>query len=395
MVETEYERHVARLEKAIADKKIEDALLESKNVVASSKALLEFAEKEIENTGDETYKAEMQKVILEIKEHIPQFVKRISNLATQWNATQSWPEDESFSLDASIADITRAIAAFNNVVRNQHGVKDHIIPVVEAYEEPIAPVSESWKEEVQEVVAPVVQEPVALQVLIQEEETDDVVYIDEDAPALLSEAEALDTPLRAVAQELRVEAAKWDNQNPIISSVENIGSCFERLSLFHNELKLRPTPEAKKGFIMAARDIVTHSNELVTPAKVVADGCTDNRMVRNLTGTLDRLSTLAQQLKIVAAVKASSPGDRDQDAQLIHCGQNLMQAIKGCMRECDAVSIKQHSVAIKFVKINPDMAAPLVPQGFKKTKRVYRPVSMLPTGRSPSVRKSLLGALAK
>jgi hypothetical protein len=55
------------LEKAVREKNIANALLESKNVAASGIAFLAFAEKEVENTTDAAYKADLEKVIREIK----------------------------------------------------------------------------------------------------------------------------------------------------------------------------------------------------------------------------------------------------------------------------------------------------------------------------------------
>ena len=42
----------------------------------------------------------------------------------------------------------------------------------------------------------------------------------------------------------------------------------------------------------------------------------------------------------MAAVKASAPGDRDQDAQLVGCAMNLMRSVKGCLRDCESASLR-------------------------------------------------------
>jgi hypothetical protein len=363
----------------------------------------------MENTTDEEYKADLHKMIVEIKEcmktkitqlDIPQLVEKISVMAAKWNAVQVWPQDESNQFLQSVVDTSRSIEAFNSVVRNQHGFVEHIVPSVAEYVAPVVvePVSEDWKEEIEEPAEELVEEPAekpVVEVLVVEElvetpvipsvviASQEPVCMEEEAPQLLSEADALSSPLQAVAQELRVEASKWDNKNPIIEQVEKIGGCFERLSRFHNELKLRPTPEAKKGFITAARDIVSHTNELVKPAKTVSDGCTDIRLQRNLVGTLDRLSTLAQQLKIVAAVKAAAPKDTDQDAQLIMCAQNLQVSIKGSVKECDSISLKQKSVALSPLKFQRKSVSSAPSSPFAKKK-----ISRAPSKASPSYRSS-------
>lgn len=81
-----------------------------------------------------------------------------------------------------------------------------------------------------------------------------------------------------------------------------------------------------------------HTLALTAPAREIANACTDKRLKYQLLATLDRIDTLAQQLKILAAVKAASPKDTDKDFQLILCATNLMLSIKSCLKDCDTIT---------------------------------------------------------
>ena len=81
------------------------------------------------------------------------------------------------------------------------------------------------------------------------------------------------------------------------------------------------------------------------------------------------MNTLSQQLKIVAAVKASSPLDEDTDQQLLQCARNLMEAVKRCLADSESASLKllttTATVATAAVKFRRLMYKPLKP-GSKK-----------------------------
>lgn len=166
-------------------------------------------------------------------------------------------------------------------------------------------------------------------------------YVEEDAPQLLTAEEAAENPLLAVAQELLVETSSWSSEgNPIVAAAMGLSNQMEKLSKYHIELRFSSAAETKKGFINAAKDIVMHASNIDIPAKQLAEQCTDLRLKRQLLQSIDRIGTIAQQLKIVAAVKAASPKDTDRDQQLIQCAQNLMQAVRTVLRYCEVASIR-------------------------------------------------------
>lgn len=112
------------------------------------------------------------------------------------------------------------------------------------------------------------------------------------------------------------------------------------LSTFHGQLRISADPATKKAFISAAQQITAQATGVAKSAHPLVKECTDKRLKAQLLGALDKIQTLGQQLKIVAAVKASAPTDRDQDAQLVACATNLMNAVKGCLRDCESASLR-------------------------------------------------------
>ena len=147
---------------------------------------------------------------------------------------------------------------------------------------------------------------------------DGSIIVNAPQPLLLSSEEAAASPIKAAAQELLVASSHFSAaQNPIITAITHMSSSLSSLSTHHNELRLSSHPQTKKAFIAAAGQIGVEAANVAKAAGVVVGVCPDKRLRATLLGTLDRVQTLGQQLRIVAAVKASAPGDRDQDRLLI------------------------------------------------------------------------------
>jgi vinculin len=222
-----------------------------------------------------------------------------------------------------------------SVIQERHGsVLTDLLPVPTP---PRPSVQEQSKEE--EAKVPEVESP-TLDLL----DSEDVVIVEQEAPQLLSVEEAKENPIKALAQELKVQVATWTTDgNPIVFHASEISRYMGILSLFSLNLRDSPTPEAKKGFINAAKDILLQTNAFAEPARKLAEKCSDKRLRKQLGLTLEKISTLAQQLKIVAAVKASSPRDTDPDQQLIACAQNLMVAVKTALKECESAALRYNA----------------------------------------------------
>jgi hypothetical protein len=132
---------------------------------------------------------------------------------------------------------------------------------------------------------------------------------------------------------------------------------FIELSHYHKEMSIDHDPQHKKSFIQSAQGVVKETNVYIKAIQPLLDECTDQRLKAQLSGTVNRIGTLAQQLKIVAAVKASNPRDTDKGVQLITATQNLVASIKNGLRDCIACSIRSqkgsstHKSAVQFKKI--------------------------------------------
>lgn len=173
-------------------------------------------------------------------------------------------------------------------------------------------------------------------------------------PVLFTAEEAEASPIAAAAREIVVEASKWSRKgNKIVEKVSFVAESMTSLSEFHNALKNKPTAENKAGFITASLGILGEVNALQALSKDLVEKCTDMRLRKQLSDTMDQITTTAQQLKIVAAVKASSPKDTDKDQQLITCAQNLVKVVKACMRECESSSLRQGSVSVSVDTMPP------------------------------------------
>lgn len=209
--ENAYDRQVALLEEAIKQRDIEGALTASKNVAAAGSAFINIAEKEIENTSDEKYKAELIRKVNEVKacmskfdfSDIPTIESKIGIFANKWNAGQTWPDFESFDLLETIGNLTNGLQELGKLMLRQHGSNDYSIPEVAPYVPPVVEITPTWKEEVDVPVEPApeasqepVPEPDPVPLNNQMSTSHEIVFTEEEAPKLLTEAEAIAAPLK-------------------------------------------------------------------------------------------------------------------------------------------------------------------------------------------------------
>ncbi|KAJ3355790.1 hypothetical protein GGF32_001806 [Allomyces javanicus] len=169
---------------------------------------------------------------------------------------------------------------------------------------------------------------------------EDVVVVEEDAPELLSPEEAQANPLKAAAQELVVETSKWSRAaNPVVHTAADISSRLRELA----EQYQLDSPAAKLTLLGSTREVVQLCQMLDTHVRQIVDQCTDKRLRTALARSADLIPTLAQQLKILASVKASSPAnDLDAERGLVVCAQNLMTAVRDVLRHAEAAALRVH-----------------------------------------------------
>ena len=176
---------------------------------------------------------------------------------------------------------------------------------------------------------------------------------------LLSEAEAALYPIKAVGTELKAEVAQWaKDENPIVSAIEIVSLKLIEMSHYHSELEKVSLASLREGqsllksqLIGTAQSILSETQKIINHAKPLAHQCTDKILSKQLASILTRIETLSQQLKIVAAVKASSPTDRDKGAQLINGAHNLVQSLKSCLKNCESACLRIPNGSLKFRKI--------------------------------------------
>jgi hypothetical protein len=187
----------------------------------------------------------------------------------------------------------------------------------------------------------------------------ELVISNGEAPQPLTQEEAEEDPVKAGGQLLKIEASNWDaEENPIVEVVLKMSESFFHLSQSHAELKHssnQMAAEAKKKLIQTAQDIVVQASAFVKHAQLVIEGCTSPRLRSQLETTLNRIQALSQQLKVIVAVKASAPKDKDGAAQLVTSALNLTNSIKTGLRDCVSCSLRNvrrdHEKGMRFRKV--------------------------------------------
>jgi hypothetical protein len=159
-----------------------------------------------------------------------------------------------------------------------------------------------------------------------------------------------------VGQDLKIEASHWDShENEIVRIVDLIGQKFFDISGFHHELSIQVSPQSKKAFIQTAQEILAEAGNLINAVDPIIQGCADKSLVIQTQATAKSIVTLAQTLKVIVAVKASSPRDADKSLQLISVAKNLTNQVKLILRDCIGCSLRLRNGSlgdsIKFKKV--------------------------------------------
>ncbi|TPX44952.1 hypothetical protein SeLEV6574_g04182 [Synchytrium endobioticum] len=168
----------------------------------------------------------------------------------------------------------------------------------------------------------------------------------EELPVPLTKEQAKENPILAAAVDLKIATAVYvSHDNVIVGKAGDISSLFTEMSALSAQLRRAPEAEGKARFIQIAREITRSSEAFTTKSNELIRACTDRRLVGRLKSDVERCLTLGQQLRIVAAVKASEPKDVDKEQQLIVCARNLMKTIEESMSNCEAASLRAGRVA--------------------------------------------------
>ncbi|KAJ3158520.1 hypothetical protein HDU86_002745 [Geranomyces michiganensis] len=352
-------------------------------LVTSANQFIAVAQREVENTEDEAYKGDLEAKIHEIQTGIPDFLHSAQLVLDSYTESSL---DAARELSAVVSGLAQQLAGLGDVIRSyKGGAQDSLVesqppppqspqwlvsglhtdaagqrsadsddakPPASPSDPVTAPLEEHKPTDTENVASDT--KPAKPTITIEEitEEMKDCVIVEEEKPMLLSEEEAAASPIKAAAQELKVVASNWVAlENPIVAAVASMSASLGDLGLLHVDMRRRPTPAMKKAFIESAKQITAESVRVCRSSKALVGVCKDKRLTRQLLATVDRIETLALQLKIVAAVKASTPEDRDQDALLVQCANNIMGAVKAALLDSESASLRVTPEALEAIGV--------------------------------------------
>ena len=148
---------------------------------------------------------------------------------------------------------------------------------------------------------------------------------------------------QAAAADLLVSASQWStSDNAIISTCQQFSIALSALSGYYNLDD--PMPDSKKQLISSAQDISRLLVTLTTHVSALIQRTPDKRLKKQLQDSVHRLVLLAQQIKILSAVKAGSPHDKDSEEQLASVARNIVSEVEGkVLRSCEAAELAARS----------------------------------------------------
>ncbi|KAI8818931.1 Vinculin/alpha-catenin [Fimicolochytrium jonesii] len=369
-----FEHHARSLATVVAQGNVIATHEHAALLVSSAQQFIAVAQKEVEGTADPAYREELEGKIHVIQSGIPDLLNSATLLLGLHDA---YPLDAASELASIVSHLTTSLTDFTSFLRAHKGAPGDDLTArpppltittstaerrgstdtIDASEDNIGAELRQRAQEMTDAMDAVTmrdraaayksslwRSAASLDVVAEaDDESDDGgdLIVNAPQPLLLSSEEAAAAPIKAAAQELLVASSHFSAaQNPIITAITHMSASLSSLSTHHTNLRLSPHPSTKKEFIAAAGQIGVEAANVAKAAGVVVGVCPDKRLRATLLGTLDRVQTLGQQLRIVAAVKASAPGDRDQDRLLIACSNNLMNAVKLSLQDCESASLR-------------------------------------------------------
>eukprot|EP00123_Amoebidium_parasiticum_P017342 comp23809_c1_seq1/m.41421 comp23809_c1_seq1/g.41421 ORF comp23809_c1_seq1/g.41421 comp23809_c1_seq1/m.41421 type:complete len:865 (-) comp23809_c1_seq1:32-2626(-) len=161
-----------------------------------------------------------------------------------------------------------------------------------------------------------------------------------------------DSEIGAAAAELHESANQWDDkENDVVAVAKMIAENFNKMAALANQ------PNSKRELIALSKEIASDAIKASREAQSYANNCADRKLKQQLLMVVNRMETIAAQLKIIATVKAAHYMDEQADSQLTICAKNLMDAVGASVGMC-------HSASLRPLAPNKDSA--------KWRKKVYR-----------------------
>lgn len=145
-----------------------------------------------------------------------------------------------------------------------------------------------------------------------------------------------------VAKETMEMVKIWESRgNDLIAAAK-------RMAVLMAEMARLVNGGDKRQLIRCAKEIAKASNDVTSCATDIANHCTDRRIRTTMLTVIERIPTIATQLKILSTVKATMLGRRNVSEEeeveatemLVFNAQNLMLSVQSVIREAEAASIK-------------------------------------------------------
>lgn len=207
----------------------------------------------------------------------------------------------------------------------------------------------------------------------------EIDLVDDAAPRPLSQAEAATNPIKAAALDLRVGTSHWSKKdNTLLQIVDTLVWRLCELGDFHQDLhnlaeavsrrvsavhtletnsainydldEAKRAAATKRGFITGATNLLQVAAQFANEIEPIVHHCTDSRLKLQLNHILEKLLTLVQQLKILAAVKAASPNDNDSEVQIVTCARNIVNSIKVALQFAESATLRISNEELALVK---------------------------------------------
>ena len=295
------------------------ALPAAGNIARRAHRVLMAGKREVENTDEDGYVAELTKNLNNVSSTINPMVQATREYAG--NPSSRPAQDK---VESKNKDLIDAVSQVRNTVEDKR-MEEKMVSM-KVHEEEVAPPVPPLPTEDLPPPRPPSPEP-------EEEEFPE----EED-----------DHEMMQAARELHEEAKKWESKgNDIISAAKRMALLMAKMSRL-----VRAEGGKKSDLIACAKEIAKASNEVTRLSLEVADKCTDRRIRNDMKKTLDRIPTISTQLRILSTVKAASLGDNaemtkeEEEAaeqateMLVHNAQNLMMSVKDTVRYAEAASIR-------------------------------------------------------
>ena len=166
---------------------------------------------------------------------------------------------------------------------------------------------------------------------------EEIFLADAAVPEPIDETEAFQNPIKAAARDLQIVSSQWSSEgNPVIDLSLSLARKMELLSQLYRENTL----QARKQMIDVSKDIYKDCLKFAQEGHKIQTECTDQVLKSQLAAPLESISSVAVQLKIVTAVKASESSDEDSEKQLVLCSKNLMHAVKSAIKYAESASLR-------------------------------------------------------